>query len=68
MKEVSGSLCDKSNFVLIYRGDAFLAPIKGPQNEISDNVVCAASKGSDQPVHIACENLIRAIASCLTVI
>ena len=32
-----------------------------PQHEISINVVCATSKGSDQPVHTP--SLIRAFAS-----
>ena len=32
-----------------------------PPHEISNNVVCATSKGSDQPAHT--RSLIRAIAS-----
>ena len=58
MKEVTGSLCDKCNFVLIYSHNIFFAPINGPQDEISDNVVCATTKGSDQPAHM--RSLIRA--------
>ena len=36
------------------------------RNEISTNVVCAASKGSDQPAHMRC--LIRATASRLNIL
>ena len=36
------------------------------QHEISNNVVCATSNGSDQPVHI--HSLIRASASCLNIL
>ena len=32
-----------------------------PRHEISNNVVCATSKGSDQPAHM--RSLIRAFAS-----
>ena len=38
-----------------------LSSIKEPRHEISNNVVCATSKGSDQPAHT--RRLIRAIAS-----
>ena len=34
-----------------------------PWHEISNNVVCASSKASDQPAHMC--SLIRAFASCL---
>ena len=34
-----------------------------PRHEISNNVVCATSKGSDQPAHT--RSLIRAFATCL---
>ena len=34
--------------------------------EISNNVVCATSKASDQPVHM--RGLIRAFASCLNIL
>ena len=36
----------------------------GPVHEISNNVVCATSKGSDQPAHT--RSLIRAFASRLS--
>ena len=36
------------------------------RNEISNNVVCATSKGSDQPAHMRC--LIRATASHLNIL
>ena len=44
----------------------FFAPINGPQNEISNNVVCASTKGLDQPAHMC--RLIRAFASRLKTI
>ena len=66
MKEIRGSLWDKCNFVLIYSRNAFFAPIYGPQNEISNNVVCATTKGSDQPAHM--RSLIRVFTSRLTIV
>ena len=65
MKEVTGSLWDKCNFVLIYSRNAFFAPINGSQYEISNNVI-ASTKGLDQPVHMC--SLIRAFASRLKAI
>ena len=35
-------------------------------HEISNNVVCANSKASDQPAHM--RSLIRAFASCLSIL
>ena len=63
MKEIIGYLWDKCNFVLIYSRNAFFAPINGQIYEISNNVVCASSKGLDQPAHMC--SLIRAFASRL---
>ena len=37
-----------------------------PRHEISNNMVCATSKGSDQPAHM--RSLIRAFASRLTIL
>ena len=37
-----------------------------PRHEISNNVVCATSKGSDQPVHT--RSLIRALISRLNIL
>ena len=37
-----------------------------PRHEISNNVVCATSKGSDQPAHT--RSLIRAFASRLNIL
>ena len=37
-----------------------------PQHEISNNVVCATSKGSDQPAHTC--SLIRAFSSPLNIL
>ena len=54
------------HFVLIYNRNAFFAPINGSQYEISNNVVCASTKGLDQPALI--RSLIRAYASRLKTI
>ena len=40
--------------------------VNEPQDDISNNVVCATSKGSDQPVHMC--SLIRAFASHLDIL
>ena len=45
---------------------AFAAGIIEPGHEISNNVVCANSKGSDQPAHM--RSLIRAFASRLKIL
>ena len=37
-----------------------------PLHEISNNVVCAISKGSDQPAHM--HSLVGAFASCLNIL
>ena len=37
-----------------------------PRHEISNNVVCATSKASDQPAHM--RSLIRTFASCLNIL
>ena len=63
MKEVTGYLSDKCNFVLIYSRNAFFAPIIGPKYESSNNVVSVGTKGLDQSVHMC--SLIRAFASRL---
>ena len=42
---------------------AHILNIYEPQHEISNNVVCATSKGSDQPAHT--RSLIRAFAGRL---
>ena len=57
-EEVTSSLWDKRNFVLIYSRNVFFAPINGP-------LVCATNKGSDQPAHM--RSLIWAFASRLTI-
>ena len=66
MKEVTGSFSDKCNFVLIYSRNVFFAPINRPKYEIFNNVVCASTKGLDQPAHM--HSLIKAFASCLKTI
>ena len=40
--------------------------VNEPVHEISNNVVCATSKASDQPAHT--RSLIRAIASCYNIL
>ena len=40
--------------------------INEPRHEISNNVVCATSKGSDQPAHT--RSLIRAFDGCLNIL
>ena len=37
-----------------------------PKHDISNNVVCATSKGSDHPAHM--RSLTRAFASCLNIL
>ena len=46
--------------------NAFFAPINWPQNEISTTWYVRPANGSDQPAHM--RSLIRAFASCLTII
>ena len=43
----------------------FILKENEPRHEISNNVVCATSKASDQPAHV--RSLIRAFASRLTI-
>ena len=50
------SLLNASNMTLLYE----------PVHEISNNVVCATSKASDQPAHT--RSLIRAFASPLSIL
>ena len=40
--------------------------ISEPQDGISNNMVCAISKASDQPAHM--RSLIRAFASCMNIL
>ena len=44
----------------------FMSRIYEPRHEISNNVVCAISKASDQPAHM--RSLIRAFASRLNIL
>ena len=46
-------------------GCIFFGTINEPVHEISNNVVCATSKASDQPAHM--RSLIRAFASRLNI-
>ena len=47
-------------------GENGIDTIIEPVHEISNNVVCATSKASDQPAHT--RSLIRAFASCLSIL
>ena len=47
-------------------GLTFCSIIIEPRHEISNNVVCVTSKGSDQPAHV--RSLIRAFASRLNIL
>ena len=49
---------------LIFHTSGHFIYTNEPRHEISNNVVCATSKGSDQPAHT--RSLIRAFASHLT--
>ena len=58
-------------FILVHRTKMATKPIYGkikyePRHEISNNVVCATSKDSDQPAHT--HSLIRAFASRLNIL
>ena len=46
--------------------ETFRISVFEPRHEISNNVVCATSKGSDQPAHS--RSLIRAFASRLRIL
>ena len=54
-----------------FYGQSFIKTVRGPfknepVREISNNVVCATSKASDQPAHT--RSLIRAFASRLSIL
>ena len=51
-----------SNMLMIFHKSILLEPV----HEISNNVVCATSKVSDQPAHT--RSLIRAFASRLSIL
>ena len=55
-------------FVIMYvvYGHHYIKLLNEPWHEISNNVVCATSKDSDQPAHI--RSLIRAFAFCLNIL
>ena len=63
-----GGMLDMSDFFYnkYMLGWAYVARTNEPQHEISKNVVCATSKGSDQPAHM--RSLIRAFASRLHIL
>ena len=53
-------------FSLFWPKDEGLWYTNEPWHEISNNVACSTSKGSDQPVHM--HSLIRAFASRLNIV
>ena len=64
-KRVLGGLPDPGTWpVARYQLKKFLF-LALTEHEISNNVVCATSKGSGQPAHM--RSLIRAFASCLNI-
>ena len=48
------SYTSKTELLSLQKSFAKTQSIIEPQHEISNKVVCATSKGLDQPVHIAC--------------
>ena len=58
--QISSTICATTESILL------LNYIIEPRHEISNNVVCATSKGSDQPAHTRC--LIRTFASRLKIL
>ena len=56
----------RENFINISMMVYLISNIFEPQHEISNNVVCATSKVSDQPAHTRC--LIRAFAYGLNIL
>ena len=61
------SLFSNKMLVIMVRTLKMIVRITNEQlHEISNNVVCATSKGSDQPAHM--RRLIRAFASCLNIL
>ena len=61
----AGSL-HRQNFCIVVVVFPLLNIIFEPVHEISNNVVCATSKASDQPAHT--RSLIRAFASGLSIL
>ena len=61
VRSVKGLNCNHS-----HAADDIFRSIFEPRNEISNNVVYATSKGSDQPAHT--RSLIRAFASRLSIL
>ena len=60
-----GSQVPRYNDTQMYLMYQFIC-MNEPANEISNNVVCATSKASDQPAHTG--SLVRAFASCLGIL
>ena len=62
---MASSIMDRSGFSRSLVNIAILQTYE-PVHEISNNVVCATSKASDQPAHM--RSLIRAFASRLSIL
>ena len=56
----------KYSVLLSYIAPKLLTETFEPWHDISNNVVCATSKVSDQPAHT--RSLIRAVSSCLNIL
>ena len=63
-RQINGSLLQFQKTIMPMRKQKSI-PFE-PRHEISNNVVCATSKGSDQPAHT--RSLIRAFASRLNIL
>ena len=63
----SGMILKTFTHVLLPKNKTFSLLIRSePRHKISNTVVCATSKGSDQPAHM--RSLIRAFASRLNIL
>ena len=64
---VAGRAVIFQQLIFLNKAKAFVfVTINEPRHDISNNVVCATSKGSDQPEHT--RSLIRAFASRLNIL
>ena len=61
-----GECCCLSTFLRNFLEKTHIPEPEMSRNEISNNLVCATSKGSDQPMHT--RSLIRAFASRLDIL
>ena len=66
LKQTVQMACTRGSFYVPRIGMYFYKYIIEPRHEISNNVVCATSKASDQPAHT--RSLIRTFASLLNIL